>query len=105
VDDEEIQTRLLKTLLHRNSFKNIKVFHNGKDLMACLIQDKPSLVISDYKMPGMDGKILSSKIKSLSNIPVIIISGNSNIECCADAFLRKPYDSKEIIKFVKRFLC
>jgi ligand-binding sensor domain-containing protein/signal transduction histidine kinase/DNA-binding response OmpR family regulator len=79
---------------------------NGQSGYNKLIKQMPDLVISDVKMPKMDGITLCQKIKSdakYSHIPVILLSDNTRenikldgLDVGADAYLAKPFNLKEL---------
>ena len=79
---------------------------NGRDAMKKLLTDNYDLVISDVKMPEMDGITLLKKVKSNSNIsdiPVILLTSKANVQDRleglkkgADAFLAKPFSMDEL---------
>ena len=79
---------------------------NGRDALKKLLTDSYDLVISDVKMPVMDGITLLKKIKSNSNIsdiPVILLTSKASVEDRldglkkgADAFLAKPFSMDEL---------
>lgn len=79
---------------------------NGKDAMKKLLTDTYDIVISDVKMPEMDGITLLKKIKNNSNIsdiPVILLTSKTDvadklegIKRGADAYLSKPFDMEEL---------
>lgn len=79
---------------------------NGQSGYNKLVKQTPDLVISDVKMPKMDGITLCQKIKSdakYSHIPVILLSDNTRenikldgLDVGADAYLAKPFNLKEL---------
>ncbi len=79
---------------------------NGRDALKKLLTESYDLVISDVKMPEMDGITLLKKVKSNSNIsdiPVILLTSKANVQDRleglkkgADAFLAKPFSMDEL---------
>lgn len=102
-DDEEILNYLNAEL---GKIYHIKTFKNGKDALPRIIEDIPDAVISDIKMPEMDGFTLMKRIKSntkTSHIPVLLLTteveSRSKIEGFdygADAYVDKPFDMEEL---------
>ncbi len=70
------------------------------------------LLISDLKMPGMDGIELLSRIRQIdTELPVILITGFSTVDTAIEAlrlgasdFIKKPYDPEELVNQVKLLL-
>ena len=70
---------------------------NGSEALELLLNEKVDLVISDIKMPEMDGIALLESIKKEYSIPVIMLTGHGSVESAveamklgADDFLPKP---------------
>lgn len=96
-DDDEDLLFLLKNQLTSAGY-TVNSCHNGNSIINKLIAEKPSVVLLDIHMAGIDGDELCrliKKDKSLSDVKVVIMSGEFNIEktsisCGADGFIRKP---------------
>ena len=103
-DDTEIQDYLKEEL---KALFNVRVYGNGKDALVEILKDVPDLVISDVAMPGMDGIMLCSKLKSNANtnsVPVILLTGKdleqdqlTGLQTGADIYMTKPFNM-EILK-------
>lgn len=73
---------------------------------------KPDLVFLDIWMSGINGSTICQKLKAnddTKHIPVIMFSANRDTEeiamqCGADGFLLKPFEIKELVGIVKKFL-
>lgn len=111
-DNEELRT----SLVHNSTglFANVYEAGNGKDALGVLFDKSPDLVISDVKMPVMDGYELCRTIKStleISHIPVILLSSYAAAEqklvgykIGADAYLAKPFDFDLLLAMVQKEL-
>ena len=85
-------------------------FSSGKDLIIALNDDLPDALISDIRMPGMDGLELLGKIQiSHPALPVIVMTAHSDLESAVSAFhggafeyLPKPFDIKEVVNLAQR---
>lgn len=72
----------------------------------------PDLIISDLRMPGMDGIALLKEVKARAlGLPVILLTGHGDvghaveaIRAGAEDFLEKPYDSARLMAVVRRAL-
>jgi len=90
----------------------VKVLLNGKDIEDHIKKFDPSLILMDLWMPGLDGSSLTKKLKinkETKNIPIIIVSACNALaktakSCGADGFLSKPFDIKNLISIVKKFI-
>ena len=76
VDDEELVLKLISTIFSRLGFE-VTEAQNGNCAIGLIEENPFDLVVTDYKMPGMDGLSLASEIKNrFSSLPVILTSGN-----------------------------
>lgn len=113
VEDSPTQAMKLRFLLEAEGYTVIMA-GNGAQALAMLADRKPTLVITDVMMPEMDGFALCKEIKtrdSLRDIPVILMTSLSSprdilkgLECGADNFIRKPYDSYHLLSRIKSIL-
>lgn len=102
-DDREIAVYINNEL---SNWYRFDYSPNGRDALKKLLTDTYDLVISDVKMPEMDGITLLKKIKSNSNIsdiPVILLTSKADVQDKldglkrgADAFLAKPFNMDEL---------
>jgi len=96
-DDDKIRTLLLDTL-SALGYKTIGA-KDGEEALAILERQKPDVVISDIKMPKLNGLSLLRNIKNKNpKIPVLMITGydltytrDQALESGADGFLVKPF--------------
>ncbi len=111
VDDDKSIRWVLEKALGKESFV-ISSFENSEKLLARFETEKPDLIISDIRMPGLDGISLLDRIKSSApELPVIIMTAYSDLERAVSAFqggafeyLSKPFDVDEVVSLVKRAL-
>lgn len=116
IDDEEIIIRSLTKLLEKNGFK-VFVAKNGLDAVVMAEEEEFNLILTDIRMPGMNGVETIEKIyaglkkKNIDKIPAIFITGyaDEDIEEKAKAinpvgYIYKPFDIDELIGKIKKFL-
>ncbi|GAB6990733.1 response regulator [Paenibacillus pini] len=106
IDDEPGAIKTLKYLLDWNEygFQIAGEAANGKQALELLNSKDFSLVISDIKMPVMDGLELVKEIRKFSRIPIIMMSGYAEFEYvkkCLEYgvkdYLLKPVDENEFL--------
>ncbi|MSQ48096.1 MAG: response regulator [Deltaproteobacteria bacterium] len=99
VEDSHTQATQLQHMLNRNGFR-VTCVGNGHEALTALRQQRPTLVLSDIVMPGMDGYQLCHHIKDdpqLHTVPVILMTTLTDsreviraLESKADGFITKP---------------
>ena len=97
IDDEPDILRVLSMSLKADGY-NVFTAQNGAEGIAVFEKEKPDIVITDIKMPGMDGIEVLKNIKELNvDTEVIIITGHGDIENAIEAlkhgasdFINKP---------------
>jgi len=109
VDDEPVMRNLLKKILAREGYHVLTV-SGGQAALKCLNESPVDIVISDMKMPAMDGFELLKNIKAEHpTIGVIIMTAYGDTYTVKDAlllgadeYITKPFKSYEISLVVER---
>ncbi len=109
-DDSSIRWVLEKAFVGANI--STASFESAKNLLLALAHDQPEVIISDIRMPDIDGmNLLNSISKDFPNIPVIIMTAHSDLDSAVSAYqggafeyLPKPFDMDEAITLTKRAL-
>ena len=109
VDDDKSIRWVLERALVKERLKPV-CFENARDLLQRLEGDKPDVIISDIRMPGLDGLALLEEIKLKSpDVPVIIMTAFPDLDRVVSSFqggayeyLSKPFDIDELLGLVKR---
>lgn len=92
VDDEDSIRKTLREILEMEDYEVLEA-KDGIDALAKVKQFKFDLVISDIKMPKMDGVDLLEKIHLLyPELPVIMISGHGDIDLAVDTVKKGAFD-------------
>jgi DNA-binding NtrC family response regulator len=92
IDDQKSIRNTLKDILE-NEGHEVDTAEDGVDGLAKFSDNKYDLVLSDIKMPNMDGMEVLEKIKAAeSDTAVIMISGHGNIDTAVDAIKKGAYD-------------
>lgn len=92
VDDEQAIRQTLKEILSFEGYA-VDTAENGKDGLAMLTDNLYDVVLSDIKMPGMDGMEFLAKTNEIApDLPVIMISGHGSIEVAVESVRKGAYD-------------
>ena len=92
VEDDPIYAKVLSFHLSQNPDYDIEVFESGKQLLSNIYKN-PDLITLDYSLPDMSGLEILNKIKEFnSTLPVIIISGQSDIQTAVNLLKKGAYD-------------
>ncbi|MBS1800318.1 MAG: response regulator transcription factor [Acidobacteria bacterium] len=102
VDDEQQITRVLRTALSTQGY-DLRIAHNGVQALEIAHQWKPDLVITDLAMPEMDGVELCRELRSVSQVPIIVLSVRNQdrmkieaLDAGADDYVTKPFSIQEL---------
>ncbi|TMP41731.1 nitrogen regulation protein NR(I) [Pseudoalteromonas citrea] len=109
VDDDASIRFVLDKALSRAGFST-ESFSNGQDVLTALSYSQPSVLISDVRMPGLDGMALLEEVtQNYPNLPVIIMTAHSDLDSAVNAFqkgafeyLAKPFDLNDATDLVER---
>lgn len=107
-DDRSIRWVLEKALMQEGM--SATTFEDGNTVLARLGREQPDAIISDIRMPGIDGLTLLNRIRlDHPNLPVIIMTAHSDLDSAVSSYqsgafeyLPKPFDVDEAIALVKR---
>lgn len=111
VDDDPDILRLMSMRLRAAGYETISV-SNGEAALAHIALNSPDLVITDLRMPGMDGMTLFKAIQSSKpHLPVIIVTAHGSEAEALNAiqrgvfdFLTKPFDNKYLLQQIESAL-
>jgi DNA-binding NtrC family response regulator len=112
VDDEPNMLRLLKTILMDRTGYEVATTNNPLEVGKLLQEEPYDLVITDLKMPLVDGIDLIDIIKKIdASLPIIIITAYGTMETAEEAiqkgaydFITKPFRKETILITIKRAL-
>ncbi len=107
VDDEVQIRRFLRTGFELNGFSVVEAWTGPEAIRAASLQPV-DLVIIDLGLPEMDGSEVVERIRSWSNVPIIVLSVRSNeaekvklLELGADDYVVKPFGMAELLARVR----
>ncbi len=113
VEDSKTQAEILRHLLNKAGYE-VQVAYNGREALEEVKIKHPTIVLTDVIMPEMNGYELCRNLKrdpDTKNIPVILVTQLfdpmdvlSGLECGADNFIIKPYESSYLLDRIKVIL-
>ena len=109
VDDDKSIRWVLEKALSRAGM-NVTTFESADLAQQALKQTQPEVLISDIRMPGMDGfTFLKNMQTEHPDIPVIIMTAHSDLDSTVSAYksgayeyLAKPFDINEVVDLARR---
>ena len=112
VDDEPNMLRLLKTILMDKTGYEVSTTNNPLEVSKLLQESPYDLVVTDLKMPLVDGIDLIGIVKNIeAAMPIIVITAYGTIETAEEAiqkgaydFITKPFRKETILITIKRAL-
>lgn len=111
VDDDADMLTLISMRLDAAGYR-VSAVDSAEAALAAMAVDLPSLVISDIKLPGMDGRMLFDEIRRLhSALPVILLTAHGTIPDAIDAtthgvnaYLTKPFNGAVLLEKISEAL-
>lgn len=111
VDDDPGMVRLIDQVLTEQGYEMLKT-SQSQEALKLLFAQKPDLVLLDVAMPQMDGWQVCRRIRDLSDVPVIMLTGQQKseedivrgLDCGADDYLLKPVGNRQLVARVRAVL-
>ena len=109
VDDDSLVRELVSEILAEEGYSASGVSNGIEAIKKLKAGEKFDLIISDIEMPVMTGIKLAREMRSISSVPLILMSGNATphlkeIAALADYFLLKPFEFNDLLSAVKKAL-
>lgn len=103
IEDDVAVSNLITTTLETHDYR-FNAAPNGESAILEAVTHKPDVILMDLGLPDIDGIDLIKKIRSWSNVPIIIISARSEdtdkidaLDAGADDYLTKPFSVEELL--------
>ena len=103
VEDDPTVRNLITTTLKSNDYRYITAFNGEAAIMAATTQ-QPDIVLLDLGLPDLDGVEIIRRIRTWSQMPIIVISARSEdsdkvsaLDAGADDYLTKPFSVTELL--------
>ena len=110
VDDDKHILQILSLYLHKDGY-DVVTCERGDEALAVFEKCSPRIVILDIMLPGKDGWEILQELRSLSSVPVIMLTAKGDItdrvqglDCGADDYIVKPFEGKEVLARIKAVL-
>jgi two-component system response regulator ChvI len=110
VDDDRNIVTSVKLALESEGFEVI-VFHDGEEGYQGILKEKPDLAVLDIKMPRMDGVELLTKLREVTDTPVIFLTSKDDevdqvigLRLGADDYITKPFSQRLLIERIRSVL-
>ena len=109
VDDEQDMRQSISQWLALSGF-DTETFPSAEEALKAIGADYPGVVVSDIRMPGMDGMAFLKRLMSLdSGLPVIMITGHGDVPMAVEAmrvgafdFMEKPFNPDKMTELAKK---
>ena len=109
IDDDASMLWVLERAL-KSADMAVRTFERGDSALAALDASTPDAVITDVRMPGIDGLSLAERMRSARpGLPVLVMTAHSDLDTTVAAFeggafdyLAKPFDLDEAVELVRR---
>lgn len=107
IDDDREMRVSLDHLLQSAGYDTV-IAKNGADGLEALRDHQPDIVISDVRMPEMDGLEFQRKAREISHVPVVLITAHGDIPMAVNAlqdgaysFVEKPFEPRRLLRILK----
>jgi len=110
VDDDQALLKLIRRTLELSGY-NVATASDGETALRLIDVEKPSLVLLDIRMPGLNGYQVCERVRKLSNLPIIMLTARAQpadliqgFAVGADDYVTKPFGVDELLARVKAVL-
>src|ERR1700727_2044550 len=108
IDDDDGVRQSLAFLL-ASAGMAVRVYESASAFIEALGTLQPGCIVSDVRMPGIDGLQLQQRLKALSvHLPVIVITGHADVPLAVEAmkagaidFIEKPFDDEALLSAIR----
>jgi two-component system OmpR family response regulator len=108
-DDADIRKVLIEYLSGQDY--RVSAVARGQEMLAILGSEPVDLLLLDLRLPGENGMELARRVRELSQVPILILSGQSDeadrvmgLELAADDYVVKPFSPRELLARIRALL-
>jgi two-component system, OmpR family, alkaline phosphatase synthesis response regulator PhoP len=110
VDDEQKIIDLARMYIEQEGY-TVESATDGRKALEKILNDEPALIVLDLMLPGLDGLEVCRRVRSTSEVPIIMLTARSDdidkivgLELGADDYLTKPFNPRELVARIKAIL-
>jgi two-component system OmpR family response regulator len=110
LDDDADLRKLLLEYLSGQDFR-VSAVARGQQMLAILQSEPVDLLLLDLRLPGENGMELARRVREVSRVPILILSGQSDeadrvmgLELAADDYMVKPFSPRELLARIRAIL-
>ena len=108
VDDERAILKVISIKLTISGY-DVVTAPGGREALDMIKAESPDIMLLDVIMPGIDGCEVLERLRSVSNLPVIVFSARPEnarkaLSLGANDFLSKPFNVDEMVKRIESLL-
>lgn len=107
VEDEKKIARIMELEITHAGYE-VEVVYNGKEGIEKVKENNFDLLILDIMLPGLDGIEVCNKIRSFSDIPIIMVTAKDStqdkvngLDTGADDYITKPFEAEELMARIR----
>jgi len=110
LDDDRDVRDLVAEYLRQNDLR-VTPTASGGEMLAVLAAEPVDVLLLDLRLPGEDGLALARRVRELSRVPIIILTGRTaeadrvmGLELAADDYVTKPFSPRELLARIRAVL-
>jgi two-component system, OmpR family, response regulator len=110
LDDDVDLRKLLLDYLSGQDFR-VSAVARGQQMLTILQREPVDLLLLDLRLPGENGMELARRVREISRVPILILSGQSDeadrvmgLELAADDYMVKPFSPRELLARIRAIL-